>query len=1005
MEGDSKSSTSFLGDARASWQFLHAWFSGLSGYIEIRPLPNSRDDREAAVEAAKWRRSFPATDLDPLYLHLTKGYKAHVLARCGWYFGVCLRNKPLQRVTDGEQARWIGGSAEDVEIVHGAWADIDDHGGAEDAARIEQAERAMAALEERGIVPTFVVRSGGGFGRHMYYRFAEQVDTAAGRRISQKLARLLGSDPAVAEPARVMRLPGSLHTKSGKPVLVSVERQNDAKYDAVSFEAALDETAATIGIDLTVHEPATLRTDETRSTEAWAPVPVDFVREHLPAICPRMARYAAEPNVVSEPVWHKMACLLKSLNPDSALFHEWSDGYDLGPGKRYNWAETERKFRSCRGLPILCATFEALDPMPECHGCPLYMEETSPATAVRCKYGESLGQHGIFGKPREEIGLDGREIDGIIFDALPARKDLRKAAGAENQTSTVFTKDDESLFEGYRFEDDEAFNALDFSAQEKGQSTDWRVIGFKRELSPKWAHQARERFMWYDEEKSTWRLSPPQFAEALYQDFQPYYFYSTIHVYNGKIYWTPEQDKAFVQDFISTALMALNPSWGRRSMLEEIYALFLMRVQGRDTCLSDGEVYEKFDAQPVIPFQNGILDLSDMSHPKFVSFHPDYRCTWHLNTYWTNCWLESRSKWTDEMKRTEEAVMEYLQAAIPNDETRDVLLEYLGYSMARFDTSEQYYAILHGGGQNGKGTLMRVLEHLFRGAVATVSLQELANNRFAASRLTKAAVNIVADLSSSRLGDTEMLKKLTGGDLITAEQKYRDAFAFKPRVKLWYAANYLPPTPDASFGYFRRPLIFPFRQKFEKRGDRWEEALRTPAALSFWAHLGIMAYRTMRIQGRSLTESDEMREARMEYWKANDIVQAAITDGILELAPDERQTDQYVAPRLLVSKAVEMYAEQIGRNKVSVSTLFERLKSLGHVKEAYAAWTDGRRKPLWYGVRLGEVAYDLVRVRHVPDPKSGEMVVITSGLMEEYEREVEKAAKAVRKRWSKTEVT
>ncbi|AEJ43792.1 phage/plasmid primase, P4 family [Alicyclobacillus acidocaldarius subsp. acidocaldarius Tc-4-1] len=50
-------------------------------------------------------------------------------------------------------------------------------------------------------------------------------------------------------------------------------------------------------------------------------------------------------------------------------------------------------------------------------------------------------------------------------------------------------------------------------------------------------------------------------------------------------------------------------------------------------------------------------------------------------------------------------------------------------------------------------------------------------------------------------------------------------------------------------------------------------------------------------------------------------------------------------------------------------------------------------------MRLGEAAYELTRIRHVPDAKTGELVVVTSNLMDEYELEIQKAAQAVQKRW------
>ncbi|WP_051663204.1 DUF5906 domain-containing protein [Alicyclobacillus macrosporangiidus] len=1000
-----------IGDAQASWSFLRWWFDAATetvAYIEVRPLPNDRSDREAALEALKWRRSFPTSDLDPLYEHLRRGYQRAALARCGWYFGVCLRNKPVRRVNgeDG-QARWIGGSAEDVEIVHGAWADIDDHGGADNAGQNQQAERALAALKERGFAPCAVVKSGGGNGRHVYYRFAEPVDTTAGRRISQKLARLLGSDPAVAEPARVMRIPGSLHTKSGKPVLVSVERQNDAKYDAVSFEAALDETAAALGINLTALEPTTLRTDETRSTEAWAPVPVEFVREHLSAICLRMARYAAQPNTVSEPVWHKMASLLKSLNPDSALFHEWSREYDLGPGKRYNWAETERKFRSSRGLPILCATFEALDPMPECRACPLYAEETSPATAVRRKYAESLGQCGIYGAPTEGIELDGSERDGIVFDALPVAEKI--AAGAEDQWLA-----NEGWNEVYRSD----FNTDDFylpdvvdneSVSLTERSDYWALQGFSRITVERWAKAKRRAF--FDQVLTSKGdvkevLNQERMATMLCEDFMLEHIFGNLYFFDGKIYRSGNEDEQFLRACVSKALSAIGMHDRTRVQKVASEALDYLAGKRLENRVSAETTFNTWDAQPFIAFHNGVLDLSDMSNPILVPHHPRQKCTWMANTEWTFAWGASQSTWTPAMKRAWIVVNSFMEAILPSDldqrfdpsirgcPTRDTLLQFIGYSLARFDLTEEYFAVLKGPGGNGKTLFLNVLEKLFSGHVSKLTPQDF-ENRFAVYELMNAAINIDADIPNKEMQNTQRIKQTVGGDYLRGERKFRDSEVFKPRVKVWYGANDLPPTPDTSYGYFRRQLIFPFEQPIERwfQQDYHPDELYTPEALSYWAYLGITYYCQLRLRGGFIKESPLMEDIRNRYWAANDIVRDALLAGVLELDLGAE------IPAMLAKMAVNAYARSMGRAEISGNKILERLKNISRefpVKEVHKKFEDGYREWYWRGVKLGPEgeAIGISERRINPD---GTWTVVFVPVLEEYRRYAEAKRQAWRK--------
>jgi RepB DNA-primase from phage plasmid len=82
--------------------------------------------------------------------------------------------------------------------------------------------------------PTITVQSARG--QHNYYVLDGGADINAWRPAQRKLARALGTDMAVSDPSRAMRLPGFLHRK-GAPLLVTLVQANDRHY-------TLDEIAA-----------------------------------------------------------------------------------------------------------------------------------------------------------------------------------------------------------------------------------------------------------------------------------------------------------------------------------------------------------------------------------------------------------------------------------------------------------------------------------------------------------------------------------------------------------------------------------------------------------------------------------------------------------------------------------------------------------------------------------------------------------------------------------------
>ena len=100
------------------------------------------------------------------------------------------------------------------------WADID----FKDRPDAEARRRLDTFAQE----PNVVVRSGGGL--HCYWVLDEPADVQTSepriRNILRRLARAVGGDLYSAEPARVLRIPGTLNYKYDPPRRVSIERFN-----------------------------------------------------------------------------------------------------------------------------------------------------------------------------------------------------------------------------------------------------------------------------------------------------------------------------------------------------------------------------------------------------------------------------------------------------------------------------------------------------------------------------------------------------------------------------------------------------------------------------------------------------------------------------------------------------------------------------------------------------------------------------------------------------------
>lgn len=91
--------------------------------------------------------------------------------------------------------------------------------------------------------------------------------------------------------------------------------------------------------------------------------------------------------------------------------------------------------------------------------------------------------------------------------------------------------------------------------------------------------------------------------------------------------------------------------------------------------------------------------------------------------------------------------------------------------------------------------------------------------RFATAELYGKLANIDADLSKKALKNTGILKKLTGGDYIPTEKKFRSPFQFVSNTKLLFSANEIPITEDETDAFFSCLIIINFPNQFVGKKD------------------------------------------------------------------------------------------------------------------------------------------------------------------------------------------
>lgn len=200
--------------AAALQDFLIALHPPGSGLIELRALPSKR------------RRFINATDTDAIQRFL----QAH--ANENVYVSVAARKDATS------------GTLANCAELHAIFADIDFKSDVHPNGIPESEGRAR--IKRFPLQPSIVVHSGGGL--HGYYLLREPLDLqdpedcARAKNLLRRLALALGGDLSSAEPARVLRVPGTLNRKYDPPRRVLAESfASELSYNPCDFDDFLPE--------------------------------------------------------------------------------------------------------------------------------------------------------------------------------------------------------------------------------------------------------------------------------------------------------------------------------------------------------------------------------------------------------------------------------------------------------------------------------------------------------------------------------------------------------------------------------------------------------------------------------------------------------------------------------------------------------------------------------------------------------------------------------------------
>ena len=249
----------------------------------------------------------------------------------------------------------------------------------------------------------------------------------------------------------------------------------------------------------------------------------------------------------------------------------------------------------------------------------------------------------------------------------------------------------------------------------------------------------------------------------------------------------------------------------------------------------------------------------------------------------------------------------FLEGVFTAQSLIDFVQRLSGYGITG-DVSEQILSVFHGGGSNGKTTLLNAIQDVLGTDYSSAAPPSLLMEKKGESHPTELAglfgqrlVVAVETGQGARLAEATV-KQLTGGDVISARRMREDFWTFSPSHKLILCTNHKPRVRGTDHAIWRRLVLVPFDQKFwnpaagETGPPELMQDKELPAKLKAeregilaWMVQGCLAW-----QHGGLQIPEAVRTATSEYRSENDTLGRFVTND--EMTGQSHADDVYLQP-------------------------------------------------------------------------------------------------------------
>lgn len=242
----------------------------------------------------------------------------------------------------------------------------------------------------------------------------------------------------------------------------------------------------------------------------------------------------------------------------------------------------------------------------------------------------------------------------------------------------------------------------------------------------------------------------------------------------------------------------------------------------------------------------------------------------------------------------------FLDRVLPPDDmpdgTKDRSLQYFvqrGLGVCLIDSvKDQAIVVYHGGGANGKSTLLNAVSAVLGDYAMTVAVQSLLYSEQSGSSASPDVARLAERPRLVRVSEPEVgaklseggVKSLTGGEPIVARKLHEAPVEFQPNFKIVLSCNNRPSIRGGDDGIWRRILLVPWRvqipeEEQREKGPALEAALKREApGILNWLIEGLADY----YERGGLAPPEQVRAETLAYRTDSDVIGRFISEACVK---------------------------------------------------------------------------------------------------------------------------